>query len=104
MSFSFTIQTKPGDNIDAVVEAAVDEQIEQAHANNYEPNVELARALGMIEAVKRHIHAVRSAIARPEDRLSITVSGHANPSAEPNPGWASNMLSVSVNQVYGETA
>lgn len=100
MSFSIGIQAKVDEDLGAAIDRAVAEDIERGHANNYVPNSEAARDLGMIEIAKAAVSAAADTIARPGDGLSISLSGHANPSGEPKPGWASNSLTVSVTQIY----
>lgn len=99
MSFSLSIQATVGAT-DEAIDAAVEADIANAKANKYVPNVEAARELGMIEAAKAHVAAVVEKIARDGDTVTISLSGHANSSTDPQSGWASNMLNVSVTQVY----
>lgn len=43
---------------------------------------------------------VAAVIARESDQVTVSISGHWNKGTEPQPGWASNTLSVAVTQVY----
>lgn len=104
MSFSFVIQASFDEDLSAAIDAAVDEQIASAETNGYVSNLVNAKALGMIELAKEHVSTTAGSIARPGDRLSVSVSGHANPSKDPEPGWADNALTVSVSQLAAKEA
>lgn len=101
MSFSFQVQAKVGeDDVAEKVLEKMDDQIERAHQNNYQANEEMATSGAMIGQAARFAAEVVAEMAREGDTVSISVSGHGNPSKEPNPGWASNMISVHITQQY----
>jgi hypothetical protein len=39
-------------------------------------------------------------VAKPNETVQVSISGHWNGGFEPKPGWASNALTISVTQVY----
>lgn len=100
MSFSFATTAEVG-HTDEAIDKVVEGQIATA-TEGYVPNVIPAKELGMIDAAKAHVRVVAEAIAREGDLVSISITGHANPSKDRNSGWASNMLNVNVSQVYGD--
>jgi ribosomal protein L18 len=102
MSFSFQVTAKVGET-DAAIDEAVAKDLANAETNKYVSNLVNAEAIGLIALAKKTAAGVASAVARDGDTVTISISGHANPSKEPEPGWASNMLNVSVSQVYKPT-
>jgi len=55
-----------------------------------------------IAAAREAALALLTAVARPEDSVQITLSGHSNPDKAPRAGWADQMVTVSVRQVVGD--
>jgi hypothetical protein len=102
MSFSFQTTAKVGET-DAAIDEAVAKDLASAEANKYVSNLVNAEAIGLIALAKKAAADVASAAARDGDTVTISISGHANPSKEPEPGWASNMMTVGVVQVYKPT-
>lgn len=99
MSFSLSTTATIGeDSISDLVDAAVDEQLEQAATHGYDSNFVNAKALGVIELAKGAAEAIAGAIAREGDVVSISINGHANPTKDPVAGWADNALTVVVTQ------
>jgi hypothetical protein len=49
------------------------------------------------EAAVDAARALAKAVGRPEDEVYVTLSGHANPEHGPRPGWADEMITVSIS-------
>ncbi len=37
-------------------------------------------------------------VGRPDDQVVVSLSGHVNPGHQPRPGWANDMITVTVTQ------
>jgi hypothetical protein len=84
MSWStYTPDAQPKGAIDVprpnLVEDVASEQLEQFNA--------------AVEAAKK----LAAVVGRPDDDVHVTLSGHANPDHGPRPGWASEIITVSVS-------
>jgi len=46
--------------------------------------------------------AIAATVGRPDDRVTVRLSGHANPGHGPRPGWAHEVVTVTVEAVPAE--
>ena len=90
MSYSFSATGNRSNIVDAVRE-----QGEAAVTQFNDPPAE--------EAVRDHVKSAATAVevivetlGRPDDELSVSVSGHANPGHAPREGWSNESCSVQV--------
>lgn len=90
MSFSFHTVS---DNNRSAIRDAIVEKI------NADPNCANAKSLDIFSDVIAFAQYVAEATCRPEDQVSISVYGHANPSTDPVVGWANNSVTVGVTQI-----
>ena len=90
MSWSVTGIEAPAD--DHAIEAAIDTAIANAGSQVEGSDAQIA-------AARTAALALAAAVARPEDGVRISMSGHSNPDRAPRPGWADQMVSVTVSQV-----
>lgn len=67
-----------------VPEPALSDDVEAEQGHQFNVAVEAAKKLA-------------EAVGRPGDDVRITLSGHANPDHAPRPGWAEEMITVSVS-------
>jgi hypothetical protein len=73
--------------------AEIHEAVVQAVEGVPEPSIETSAHLeAIIEAATR----LAAAIGRPEDALSVSVTGHSNPDHAPAEGWADEFITVTV--------
>lgn len=92
MSYSFSSGIEPI-KADEVADLVLEHQTDEG-------NAQVAAAAGHMLAIKEALAILVPAILRDGDTVRVTVSGHANADNEPNPGWASNGITISITQVY----
>lgn len=63
-------------------------------------NKPLAETLEQIEVCENAVDAIITSmcVGRTDKKISVSLSGHANPNHEPTPGWANDMVSISIVQ------
>lgn len=84
----YGIEASMGTDVGAAIDEAVAAAGSQVEGSTAQIAAAREAALGLITAV-----------ARPEDRVRITMSGHSNPDGAPRPGWADQMVTVSISQI-----
>lgn len=101
MSFSFDLVAIKGDSDDdredlrqALVAAADKARTESGSDAESETGQ-------LLEAAVQTALRLAAAVARPEDRIAVTVTGHANVDHAPREGWADEYLTVTVNRIPG---
>jgi hypothetical protein len=85
VSYGLTATAGPKAGVHDAVLAAVE-------AREGDPPEMLAHLEAVIEAATR----LASAVGRPEDTITISVSGHSNPNHAPAEGWAHEFVTLSV--------
>jgi hypothetical protein len=90
MSFSVTFKLPPGELASEAFEAA---DI---------PNKDSAITAGgeLLKDAFDLVDEIADTVAKPDETVQVYLSGHWNGGFEPKPGWASNMLTISVGQIY----
>jgi len=94
MSYSFGTQASMSEDVGAAIDKAYEEDL-AGFADK-----EGAKALldEIIPTAKAIALEMLTAVARPEDEVSISISGHHNAGKEPTPGWRDCFMSVAVYQ------
>ena len=91
MSFSITFKADP------------DETVGEAFEKADIPNKEIARETGgalLMSALEYAADSMVAEVAKPDESVQVSISGHWNGGLEPKPGWAANALTISVGQIY----
>lgn len=82
-------------------EASLTTDVGVAIDKAFEANPQAIKVGGpQIEAAKQAALALLTVVARPDDKVVISLSGHYNKDLEPATGWASCAISVALTQVY----
>jgi hypothetical protein len=90
MSFSITFKASP--------DLSVTESFEAADIPNKEAAVETGGVL--LQAALLLADDVAGEVAKADETVQVSISGHWNGDLGPKAGWASNALTISVTQIY----
>jgi hypothetical protein len=91
MSFSVTFKVGPTES--------VKEAFEAADIPNKEAAVEAGGEL--LQSALHIANDLALEVSRPdEESAQVSISGHWNGGYDPKGGWAANMLTISVTQIY----
>lgn len=94
MSYSFSAQASMSEDVGA----AIDKAYEDSMAGYSDAAATKAIFDEVIPTAKEIALAMLTAVARPEDGVSISISGHHNAGKEPTPGWSDCFMTVTVSQ------
>lgn len=95
MSYSITIPaTEQIELIKAVEGILADHHATVITPSDNQPTEEVGEHL---VAIREAVEAIACVLGRPGDKISVTISGHANPDHAPAEGWANEMINISMN-------
>ena len=90
MSFSVTFKAPP--------DLSVTELFEAADIPNKQVAIEAAGEL--LDAALIAANQIAGEVAKEDETVQVSISGHWNGGLAPKAGWASNALTISVTQIY----
>lgn len=94
MSYSFSVTTQPGDDVQEAVEQAADHYRQQYQPEEH-AGESIATAAGAVLAVLQS-----GALGDPDEYgFNVNVNGHANPEHKPAEGWSNDHLTISISQL-----
>lgn len=99
MSWSMSASIKPNDDVQAVLDARVEELNPAAAAAAYGAEAEsAAQVLEACEVVSSLIYS--GALGEPaSSAFSVSISGHANPGHAPTSGWSNDVININVTRI-----
>lgn len=89
MSYSFYAPDAELGDLKAVLEASAEAGVPEPQKTN---------AADAIAAAIDAVVALAPTITRSGDKLTVSISGHANEGCAPTPGWADCAVSISITQ------
>ena len=89
MSFAVTFKAPPG--------LSITESFEAADIPNKQVAIETA---GELLAALLVADDIAGEVAKADETVQVSISGHWNGGLAPKAGWASNALTISVTQIY----
>ena len=90
MSFAFSFRALP--------DQTVEDSFAEADIPNKEAAIEAAGEL--LSAALETADELAGLVAKMNEPVQVSISGHYNGGLDPRAGWGSNMLTVSVTQIY----
>ena len=90
MSFAVTFKATPG--------LSITESFEAADIPNKQVAIEAAGEL--LDAALIAADEIAGEVAKADETVQVSISGHWNGGLAPKAGWASNALTISVTQIY----
>lgn len=96
MSYSLSVPATPRSQVGDAVHDAVGKHLDDitASGNVAQP---VAEVTDHLEAIALAVQVLSEAIGRPDDPISVTISGHANEGHAPAAGWSNEAMSISLS-------
>ena len=95
MSYSFGTEVSMGEDVGAAIDKAYEESL-----GTYSDRAAVKATFDeVVPTAKRVALSMVAAVARPEDTVRVSISGHHNAGNEPTPGWSDCFMTVTVTQV-----